>query len=344
MIKFADSEMLYLLFVLPALVPLFFVYMVLKKRAILKLTGNKYFTYLLDKKSFAKEWLKFSLFFIAIALMIFSLARPQTGTRLEEIKQTGIDLVIALDVSKSMLAEDVRPNRLRKAKNDITSLIRKLQGDRLALIIFAGEAFVQFPLTSDYSAAGLFLNAVNENSIPQQGTQVAEAINLATKSFSSESNTQKAIIIISDGEDHEGAISEAVKTAAEQGIKCFTVGMGTKNGGNIPEAGPAGIQIGFKRDGAGDIVTTKLDEDILKKIASEGNGKYFAAASGTDYLNEIYDELSGLEKSEYGTMKITEYDDIFYFFLIPALLFLFIELIISDRKVPVIQRLLGAKE
>ena len=251
---------------------------------------------------------------------------------LEEVKQIGIDVFILLDVSASMKAEDLKPNRLEKAKNEIAMLIRKLQGDRIGLIIFAGDAYVQFPLTTDYSAANLFLSTVDVNSIPQQGTAIASAINLAAKSFDTKAATKKVMVIITDGEDHEGDIDSAVKDAANKEILVYTIGMGSPSGAPIPVYDSNNHQVGFKQDSNGSTVLTKLDEATLQQIASKGGGKYYLSSSYQNELDLIYKDLSSLEKSEYGSKRITDYDDKYFYFLIPAFLILIVELFLTERK------------
>jgi Ca-activated chloride channel family protein len=217
-------------------------------------------------------------------------------------------------------------------------LIRRLQGDRIGLIVFSGEAYVQFPLTTDYSAANLFLNAVDVTSVPQPGTAIGPAIKLAVKSFNYKDETKKAIIIITDGEDHEGDISKDVKDGADKGIQFYTIGFGSPSGVPIPIYNSAGVQTGYKKDRSGNVVLTKLDETTLQQIASEGNGKYFRGGGNKDELELIYDELSNIEKTEFGATKITDYEDRYYYLLIPAVLLLLAEFFISNKKSKLLMR------
>jgi Ca-activated chloride channel family protein len=257
---------------------------------------------------------------------------------MQEVKQTGIDVFILLDVSNSMMAEDIKPNRLEKAKYQISNLINKLRGDRIGLIIFAGQAYVQIPLTTDYSAANLFLSAVDVNSVPSQGTAIASAINLATASFDTLS-TQKVIIAITDGEDHEGDVQKAVENAESRDIKIYTIGLGSEGGVPIPVYNNRSQLVGFKKDREGNTVLTKLDEEALKRIAIDGDGKYFRGTNYEDHLDKIYTELSELEQTEFGVKKVTDYEDRFYFFLIPALILLVMEFFISEKKSPLYARI-----
>jgi Ca-activated chloride channel homolog len=256
---------------------------------------------------------------------------------MQEVKQTGIDVFILLDVSNSMLAEDIKPNRIDKAKYQISNLINKLRGDRIGLIIFAGQAYIQFPLTTDYSAANLFLSAVDVNSVPTQGTAIASALKLALQSFDTLS-TEKVIIAITDGEDHEGDVMAAVEEADSREIKIYTIGLGSSGGVPIPSYNRNGQLTGFKKDRQGNTVLTKLEENILKQMADEGNGKYFRGSNYEDYLEKIYSELSELEQSEFGTKKVTDYEDRFYYFLIPAIFLLVIEFLISEKRSPLYAR------
>ena len=279
-----------------------------------------------------KTYLKFGVIVFSIVLLILSLANPQVGSKLEEVKQVGIDVYILLDVSNSMRAEDIKPNRLDKAKYEISKLINRLRGDRIGLIVFAGQAYVQFPLTTDYSAADLFLSAVDNSTVPQQGTAIAPAIELALQSFKHDEETKKAIVIITDGEDHEGNLKDVVTHAVEQGVVIYSIGMGSPTGVPIPVYNSAGIQVDYKKDRTGNVVLTKLDEATLEEIAQLGNGKYYRSTNSSDELNQIYNDLSQLEQTEYGTTRITDYEDRYYYFLIPALLLLIIELFISNKK------------
>jgi len=332
MFRFANTEYLYFLYLVPVVIVLYWFYIRMKKKKLLQFAEEKMHGVLLSDKSFYKESFKFGIVLVALILLVFAAARPQIGTRLEEVKQIGIDVFIILDVSMSMNAEDLKPTRMEKAKNEIASLIRKLEGDRIGLIIFAGESYVQFPLTTDYSAANLFLSAVDVNSIPQPGTAIASAINLAVKSYEEKAGTKKAIVIITDGEDHEGDISTAVKNALENDVRIYAIGMGSPAGSPIPVYDAGGNQAGFKQDQQGNVVLTRLDEVTLQNITSEGGGKYYLSSTAGDELDLIYKDLASIEKKEYGSKRITDYDDKYFYFLIPALLLLLIELFVSERK------------
>ena len=338
MFRFAHPEYLYALYAVPLIVLLFW-YLTRNRRKILgKFARKDVQKLLLPNYSWLKSSLKFGILILVYIFLVVAVSNPQVGTRMEEVKQTGIDVYILLDVSLSMKAEDIKPNRLDRAKFQISNLIQKLRGDRIGLIIFAGQAYVQFPLTSDYSAANLFLNAVDVNSVPQQGTAIASAINLAVKSFDYKTSTQKAIVVITDGEDHEGDVMQAVKDAVAKDIKIYTIGLGSPDGVPIPIY-KNGQQTGFKKDENGNVVLTKLDASILQEIASAGNGQYFHGSNYEDQLNDIYNGLSKLEKTEFGVKKVTDYEDRFYYFLIPALILLVLEFFISETKSPLFSKL-----
>ncbi len=341
MSRFENIEFLYLLYLLPVLAFIYFWLYRKKIGALGKFASREIWEVLIPGKSFFIEHLKAILLLTVLALLILGAARFQVGSKLEEVKQAGIDVFILLDVSNSMLAEDLKPNRLEKSKNEITMLIRKLKGDRIGLVIFAGEPFMQIPLTADYSAANLFLNAVSTNSIPSQGTAMASAISLAVKSFDKKSPTKKVIVAITDGEDHEGDIDKSVSDAVESGIIVYTIGMGSPAGAPIPVYDGNKNRTGFRQDKDGNPVVTKLDEVTLQKIASDGDGKYFRALSSQNELDLIYKELSSLDKTEYGSKRVTEYDDKYYYFLIPAVLLLIIELLLRDKKWKYISGLLS---
>lgn len=332
MIRFAHSEYLYALYLLPVLIIIFLITQRKQTKQLLDFAGSKLHKVLLPFRSTFKLIVKFSMTLTAMLLIIIALANPQIGSKIEEVKQVGIDVYILLDVSLSMTAEDIKPNRLEKAKHQIARLVQKLRGDRIGLIVFSGEAYVQFPLTTDYSAANLFLSAVDVNSVPQAGTAIEPAINLALNSFKRDSDTKKAIVIITDGEDHEGNIMKIVEEAAGDGIQTYTIGLGSPSGVPIPIYNSSGVQVGYKKDRRGNVVLTKLDENTLQEIANIGNGKYYRATNTEDKLDLIYADLGKIEATEFGATRITEYEDRFYYFLIPGLLLLLAEFFVSSRK------------
>ena len=253
MFRFANPEYLNLLYFIPVLIALFWFLNRDRKRLLKRFADFELHSTLFPKDSIIKKWVKFVFIILALACLVFAAANPQVGTKMQEVKQTGIDVFILLDVSYSMNAEDIKPSRLEKAKYQISNLINKLRGDRIGLIIFAGQAYVQIPLTTDYSAANLFLSAVDVNSVPSQGTAIASAINLAVNSFDSLS-TDKVIVAITDGEDHEGDVMEAVENATSKKIKIYAIGLGSRGGVPIPIYNKYGQSVGFKKDTKGNTV------------------------------------------------------------------------------------------
>ncbi|PID60514.1 MAG: hypothetical protein CR986_03850 [Ignavibacteriae bacterium] len=332
MFRFAHSEYLYLLFFLPIIIVL--VWFTLRKQNQLldKFANKTLHKTLFPLRSKFKLFIKSSLIVLAIGFLILALANPQIGSKVEEVKQVGIDVYILLDVSLSMKAEDIKPSRLDKAKHEIAQLIHRLQGDRIGLIVFSGAAYVQFPLTTDYAAANLFLSAVSVNSVPQPGTAIGPAVQLALNSFKKDEETQKAIVIITDGEDHEGELDKVIEEANNLGVKIYAIGLGSPKGVPIPVYNTAGRQMGYKKDRTGNVVLTKLDETTLKDITSKANGKYYRGSNTNDELEMIYNDLASMEGTEFGATKITEYEDRYYYFLIPAIFFLIFELLIKESK------------
>lgn len=265
------------------------------------------------------------------AFLVIALANPQIGSKLIEGERKGIDLMIALDVSTSMLAKDIEPSRLERSKQSISRLIDQLGNDRIGIVVFAGQAYVQLPITTDYAAAKMFLSAINTNIVPVQGTAIGAAIQLSAKSFDNETHS-KAIIIITDGENHEDDPVKEAKTAADQGINIFTVGMGLPEGAPIPDYDAYNRQTGFKKDRQGNTVVTRLNEGMLQQIAAAGNGIYVRANNTQVGLNKIFDEISKLEKTEFESKIFSDYESRFHYFIALSLLFLIMEILIFERK------------
>ncbi len=331
MIRFANIEFLYALLLIPMFVLIYWYAMRKKKKALIDFGDLNLINRLIPDSPKYKYAVKFLLLITALVFTIFGLANLQVGSKLEEIKREGVDIIIAIDVSNSMKAEDIKPNRLESTKQTISRLIDKLQNDRIGLIVFAGDAYLQLPLTPDYSAAKLFLSSIDTDVIPIQGTAIGSAIRLAKKSFVESEKKYKVLVVISDGENHEDdAISEA-KNAAEQGVVIHTIGMGSPIGAPIPIY-QNNVQVGFRKDREGNIVVTKLDESGLQQIASAGSGKYIRATNQQNELEFVLQEISAMEKKEYAAKIFTDYEDRFQYFLAIALLLLVIEFFISDRK------------
>lgn len=331
MIRFAHPEYFYLLLLVFFFVFAFWYYNSWRKRAGKRFGDKKTIDQLMPLVSKGKPRLKFTLIILAFVLLVIGITDPQIGSKLEKVKREGIDLMLVLDVSNSMLAEDIKPNRLERSKMAISSLIDNLQGDRLGIIIFAGNAYKQLPLTTDYSAAKLFLSAVDTKIVPTQGTAIGEAIEMATQSFG-DTEHNKAIIIITDGENHEDDAINAARSAIEQGVKVFTIGMGLPEGSPIPIYNAYGNRTGFKKDREGKTVVTKLNEDMLRQIAAAGEGAYARANNASTGLRKLFEEISQIEKKEIETKQFTDYEDRFQIYLAFALLLLIVELIIARRK------------
>jgi Ca-activated chloride channel family protein len=333
MIRFVHTEYLYALVLLPVLMGAFWWFGRLRSRAASAFGGATILARLSKEAGRAKRPVKFALLLTAIAFLLIGLANPQIGTRLQEVKQEGVDIMIALDVSLSMKAEDIKPNRLEKAKFEIRNLIGRLAGDRIGLIVFAGEAYTQFPLTTDYSAANLFLDVVDVDVAPVPGTSIGAAIARATESFDLKESATRVVVIITDGENTEGDAFEAAEEAAGKHVLLYTIGLGSPAGSPIPVVNSAGQQTDFKRDRSGNVVVTKLDEASLEKIAAIGNGKYFRGTNAQDELDEIYKNINALQKKEFGVKQFTDYEDRFQYFLFPAFLCLLAEVLVTENRV-----------
>ncbi len=280
----------------------------------------------------ARQMWKQVLFVLSYVFFVIALADPQIGTKLEEVKRTGVDVIVALDVSNSMLAEDIKPNRLQKARHEIDRFIDLLQGDRIGLIAFAGLAHLVCPLTLDYGAAKLFLKMMDTDLIPVQGTALADAIKTAIKAFNQKERKHKVLILITDGEDHEGDPVKAAEEAAKEGIIIYTIGIGSPQGVPIPVYDDYGRFVGFKKDRQGNVVTTKLDIQTLQKVAFITNGKYYIASSGQAELKKIYDEINKMEKKELSARRFAQYEDRYQIFAVLGLIFLLLEYFLPVRR------------
>lgn len=331
MIKFAHPGYLYLLAILPLLLGLFYWASRIRRKNLENFGNTALLGRLMPFASRNKMSLKFLIAFAGFAFIILGLANPQIGTKMEDVKREGVDIVIALDVSNSMKAEDIKPNRLESAKQEISHMIDKFQNDRLGLIVFAGESYLQLPLTTDYSAARLILSTVDVDVVPIPGTAVGSALKLAMKSFAAAEKKHKVVIIISDGENHEDDAISAAKEASEEGAVVHTIGMGSPEGVPIPVY-QNGVQTGFRKDQEGNTVVTRLDEQALRQIAEAGSGLYIRATNQQDELGAIFKEVQSMEKKEFGAKMFTEYEDRFQYFLGVALFLLLLEYFVSERK------------
>jgi Ca-activated chloride channel family protein len=278
----------------------------------------------------SRPMFKFFTLMLALAFVIVGLARPQYGSKLKKVKREGIELIIALDVSNSMMAEDIQPNRLERSKMAISRLVDKLKDDKIGLIVFAGDAYTQLPITTDYNSAKLFLNSVNTQIVPKQGTAIGAAINLAMRSFTPDSKANKAIIVITDGENHEDDAVAAAKSAVENGMIVHTIGMGLPQGSPIPVLRNGAKE--YLKDNAGNVVITKLDETKLEQIAAAGDGVYVRANNAQVGLNTLFDEINKLDKTELESLVYSDYEDQFQYFFAIAMILILIEFFILERK------------
>jgi Ca-activated chloride channel family protein len=284
--------------------------------------------------SFARQRTKVALLILAMAMLCLTIARLQFGTHLEKVKREGLDIVIALDVSNSMLAQDIKPNRLERAKQEIRGIIERLSGDRIGLVPFAGDAFVQCPLTIDYPSAEMLVGVVDNTSVSQQGTNISAAISVAAKAFDQKEREHKVLLLLTDGEDQQGGAVAAAEDARKEGIRIYTVGIGSPAGEPIPMLDRTGNKVGYKKDENGDVIVSKLDEETLQKVALATGGKYYNATPSEMELDRIFDEISKLEKKEQEGTLVTRYDDRFQWPLLLALVLLIVEFFLSERKKP----------
>ncbi|HZK09177.1 MAG TPA: VWA domain-containing protein [Bacteroidales bacterium] len=330
-LKFAEPDYFYALLLIPLFIILFVVMRTWRRRAMRRFGEQPLVKRLTPNISRSRPVLKFILLILAFAFIAVGLANLQVGSKLETVERKGIDIVIAIDVSNSMLAEDIKPSRLLSARQAISRLLDKLKNDRIGIVVFAGKAYTQLPITTDYAAARLFLSTINTDIVPIQGTAIAEAIKLSAEAFG-ESEHQKAIIIITDGEDHEGDAIIAAKKVAENGILVYTIGMGLPEGAPIPVYDRYGNQSGFRKDRNNNTVITRLNEDMLRQIADAGKGEYVRANNTQAGLDVIFDEINKLEKTKFESRVFSDYENRFQYFLAVALILLLIEFSVFDRR------------
>lgn len=318
---------------IPVLLMAYWLFLQWRKGAIARFGEWNLVEQLMDGFSAKRQNIKFALWLFSIAFIVLGLTNPQMGTRLQKVKRQGVDVVIALDVSKSMLAQDVTPNRLDRSKQFISKLLSRMADDRIALIIFAGNAYMQMPLTIDYSAAKLFLNTINTEIVPTQGTAIGEAIDLATQAFDPEEEKFKTLIIITDGENHESGAIRSAEDAEDLGVLTYTVGVGSKDGAPIPVyRGNTKQVVDYVRDKSGKKVNSTLNVEMLKDVAKAGNGQFFQLTNGTKEIDNILDELSSMEKKEFEDRVFTDYEDQFQWLLGPGLLLLVFNIFYPERK------------
>jgi Ca-activated chloride channel homolog len=327
--RFGNPELFLLLLLIPLFIGFFLWAYQRKKAALTRFAEIQLIRKLTPGSAFSRQVIKWTLFIVLFLFLVLALVRPRFGVKMELFERRGIDLMVGLDISESMLAEDIAPNRLDRAKHEIVKLLDLLKGDRFGLIVFAGESYVQCPLTLDYGAAKMFLDAVSTGWVQIQGTAIADAIKQATEAFRSKVHKYKVLVLITDGEDNEGNAVEAAKAAAAEGVIVYTVGVGSESGVPIPVAKGGGTVV-YKKDKDGNLVMTRLDPVTLEKIAIEGHGKYFHAGTDLD-LSRIMAEIERMEKKELGSSRLNIYEERYQIFLFIAIVLLLIEFFIPER-------------
>ncbi len=330
--RFENIDYLYALLLIPIFIVLFWLIQRARKNAFAKFGNSTLLSQLMPAYSKYKHTTKFILLLCGLAFLIVGWANPQWGSKKEKVKRKSVDIFIALDISQSMMAEDIQPNRMERARKFSQKLVDKLKGDRLGIILFAGNAYMQMPLTTDYAAAQLFLRSANPSQAPAQGTAISEAIDLAEQSFEEDNKQHKAIIIISDGETHDQDALDRAKTAADNGLLIYSVGVGTPSGGFIPTI--IGGRSDYKRDEKGNPVRTSLNEGMMQNLADEGNGFYFnLAGSNVEEVSvALRSSIDQMEKREFEARVFNEYESYFQYFIAIAILFLIAEFLLSYRK------------
>ena len=326
MIYFAQARFLVLLLAVPLIPVLYGIMRYLRNKRLLRFGDGELVARLMPSWSGTKGWVRTILFTLAFMFFVIGMARPQIGAKLKEHQSRGAEVMIALDDSNSMLARDYSPNRLDRAKLAISRLVDKLDGDRIGLVLFAGTSFVQLPITTDYVSAKMFLNSISTSSIPVQGTAIGEAVNTCIRSFSAQSEKSRAIVVITDGENHEDDPVEAARQAAEMGISVYTIGVGSLEGQPIPVNGE------LLRDQDGNIVVTKLDENTLREVAKAGNGLYVRAGNEEFGLNPVISEIRKLEDEAFNSVVFEEYDEQYMYFFGIAFVLLVIQMLVGERR------------
>ncbi len=339
MYQLEEQIWFWLLLIIPIILVLFLVLQIWKRKAQNKFADKHLLNRLSPNRSLFKSLLKIAMLSLAFLCLTIALVNPKIGTKLETIKREGVDIVFAIDVSKSMLAEDIAPNRLEKSKQLVTQIINNLASDRIGIIAYAGKAFPQLPITTDYASAKMFLQNMNTDMLSSQGTAISGAIQLSETYFDNEEQTNRILIIISDGEDHYGESAvRAAEEASEQGIRIFTIGVGNEKGGPIPIK-RNGVVLNYKKDRQGETVITRLNEENLQNIASEANGVYINGRNTNEVVEQIREILNKMDKTEFEAKQISEFKDQFQWFLGFGLFFLFIDIFFLERKTEWLKKL-----
>ena len=338
MYQFDEKIWFWVLGIIPIILLIFLLLQFWKYRVQKKFADKSTFQKLSPNTSLFKSLLKVIVLSLAFAFLAIALVNPKIGTKLETVKREGVDIVFAIDVSKSMLAEDVAPNRLDKTKQLVTQIINNLASDRVGIIAYAGKAFPQLPITTDYGSAKMFLQSMNTDMLSSQGTAINEAIELAKTYYDDDQQTNRVLIIISDGEDHNKAFEKVAKEAGEEGIRIFTIGVGTPKGARIPEK-QNGVLLNYKKDMNGETVITRLEEENLKIIASQANGQYINGNNTSVVVKEIQEILNKMDKTEFEAKQFADFESQFQWFLGAAILLLFIDIFLLERKTAWLKRL-----
>jgi Ca-activated chloride channel family protein len=336
MIRFEHIEFFYGFIAIPVFFFIYYIYRSWRRKKLRQIGDLNLIKNLIPNYTGSKPFYKFLLLILAYSALVVALTNPQIGTKMEEVKRQGVEIIIALDVSNSMLSEDIKPNRLERAKQEILKLIDNLQNDRISLIVFAGKSFTQLPLTTDYSAAKLMVSITNTDLISTQGTAIGSAIDLAEESFTKDNTKNKVLLIISDGENHEDDAVASAKKAADKGIVIYTFGMGSLNGAPIPIYKNGNVS-GFMKDKSEQIIITKLNPQILQELSDIGNGDFFTADQMD--LTALIEKIGKMDKQEFGTKMFTDYENRFQIFLGLALFLMLVEFIISEKRNKVINRI-----
>ena len=330
MFRFEYSTALWLLWIIPILIGAYTLFTVLSSRQKSRLASDKLFSRLAPGYSPLRKYYKFSLYLLALLMLIIAYANPQWGNKKEKMKAQSSDVFIALDISQSMMAEDISPNRLERSKRLVQNVIQSLKGNRIGLILFAGNAYLQMPLSNDYSAAQLFVAAANTSQATTQGTAISEAIELALRAYEEGKNNQRGLIIITDGESHDDdAISKAAE-AADKGLNIFTIGVGTSEGAFVPYNNQGRQE--YKRDETGNPVKSALNTDLVTNLAQAGGGKSYLIGEGNTILVDLKKQIDRLQKQEVETRAFTDYASYFQYFIALGLLFLILEFLIPEYK------------
>jgi len=331
MFQLEEKIWFWTLAIIPVIIVLFLLLQFWRYRTQKKFADKELLKRLSPNKSLFKTILKVVVLSLAFLCLTIALVNPKVGTKLETVKREGVDIVFAVDVSKSMLAEDIAPNRLEKSKQLVTQIVNNLASDRVGIIAYAGKAFPQLPITTDYASAKMFLNNMNTDMLSSQGTAINEAIKLATTYFDNEEQTNRVLIIISDGEDHSADAAAVAEQASEEGIRIFTIGVGDLKGGPIPIK-KNGIVLNYKKDNQGETVITRLNEDTLKQIAEEANGEYIYGKNTNEVVERIREILNGMDKTEFEAKQFADFEDQFQWFLGLGIFFLLIDVLLLERK------------